>query len=468
MEPEDLQEIAALVASERSVERVLTRVVEGVARMPHIALSRIWLLRPGDICAACSMAEECPDRAQCLHLAASEGSPLSGDPAGRWNRLDGAYKRFPLGVRKVGQIGATGEPLLLTHVGAESSWMRDPQWARRENIQSFAGQPLVFRGETLGVLAVFSRTRLTQKCLNTLRLFADQAAAAIANARAFEEIAHLKEQLELENEYLREEVHGPVPCDSLVGQSSALHKIVQQVQLVAPTDASVLILGESGTGKELVARAIHYNSGCSGRPMIKVNCASIPRDLFESEFFGHVKGAFTGAVKDRAGRFQLADQSTLFLDEVGEIPLELQGKLLRVLQEGQFERVGEEFTRQVKVRIIGATNRDLKQEVQARRFRQDLYYRLSVFHVEVPSLRDRLDDIPLLARHFIKKAAEKLGVPAPRLKYRHVQQLQNYAWPGNIRELDNVIERAMITRQGENLKFDLPDAAPAAFQEFSS
>jgi transcriptional regulator with GAF, ATPase, and Fis domain len=228
-----------------------------------------------------------------------------------------------------------------------------------------------------------------------LRMIADHAAAAIATARAFAEIEALQKRLELENEYLREEVTRAGAFGELIGQSPALEAVARQIDLVAPTDSGVLILGESGTGKELVAREIHRRSHRAGKPLIRVNCAAVPRELYESEFFGHARGAFTGALRDRAGRFELADQGTLFLDEVGEIPLELQAKLLRVLQEGELERVGEERTRRVNVRLVTATNRDLRAEVEAGRFRQDLYYRLSVFPVELPPLRKRKQDIPL-------------------------------------------------------------------------
>lgn len=226
--------------------------------------------------------------------------------------------------------------------------------------------------------------------------------------------------------------------------------------MVAPTGASVLITGASGTGKELIAHEIHKRSDRSERRMIRVNCSSIPRELYESEFFGHVKGAFTGAVKDRAGRFELAHEGTLFLDEVGEIPLELQSKLLRVLQEGTFERVGDERTRNTDVRIIAATNRDLKREVEEGRFREDLYYRLNVFPIEVPPLRKRKEDIPLLAAHFLELNARKLNFPKPKLSHANMNQLQTYDWPGNVRELQNVIERAVITSQSGKLRFDLP------------
>ncbi len=242
----------------------------------------------------------------------------------------------------------------------------------------------------------------------------------------------------------------------IVGQSSALINLMKQIELVAPTDANVLILGESGTGKELVAREIHRVSGRRKHPMINVNCASIPRELYESEFFGHVQGAFTGALKDRPGRFEAANRGTLFLDEVAEIPLELQGKLLRVLQEGEFERVGEERTRRVDVRIIAATNRDLKGELEAGRFRQDLYYRLNVFPIEVAPLRSRKEDIPLLALRFVQHAASRFNCPQSRVTQANVLQLQQYDWPGNVRELQNVIERAVITSPPGMLRFDLP------------
>jgi transcriptional regulator with GAF, ATPase, and Fis domain len=225
---------------------------------------------------------------------------------------------------------------------------------------------------------------------------------------------------------------------------------------VAPTDATVLVLGETGTGKELVAHEIHRRSLRKDKPLIRVNCAAIPKELYESEFFGHAKGAFSGAIKDRAGRFEAADGGTLFLDEIGEVPLELQSKLLRVLQEKRYERVGEDRTRQADVRIIGATNRDLKAEVAAGRFREDLYYRLNVFPVQVAALRERQEDIPQLARHFIELSVKELRCPRPRLTRAGIVQLQGYDWPGNIRELRNVIERAVILARGQVLNFDLP------------
>jgi transcriptional regulator with GAF, ATPase, and Fis domain len=310
-------------------------------------------------------------------------------------------------------------------------------------------------------LCVFAGGGVGQDCMDWLRAIADGAAAAIATARAFERIEDLTRRLEQENEYLREEVTRAGAFGELVGRGPALEAVARQIDLVAPTDAAVLILGESGTGKELVAREVHRRSGRSARPLIKVNCAAVPRELYESEFFGHARGAFTGALRDRAGRFELADGGTLFLDEVGEIPLELQAKLLRVLQEGELERIGEERTRKVDVRLIAATNRDLRAEAEAGRFRQDLYYRLSVFPIELPPLRKRAEDIPVLAEHFLALATRRLGRPKPRLTLANVQQLQRYHWPGNVRELQHVIERAVIIADGARLAIELP-ADPAA------
>jgi transcriptional regulator with GAF, ATPase, and Fis domain len=273
--------------------------------------------------------------------------------------------------------------------------------------------------------------------------------------RAFEEIEVLKSQLELHNTYLQEAIIEAKAFGDLVGQSSVLRHIIGQIDLVAPTEASVLILGETGTGKELVANEIHRRSRRQDGPLVRVNCASVPRELFESEFFGHVRGSFTGAVKDRAGRFETAEGGTIFLDEVGEIPLDIQNKLLRVLQERCYERVGDDRTRRADVRIIAATNRDLKQAVVTGRFREDLYYRLNVFPIHVPPLRERLDDVPSLAKYFVELSTRDLKCAKPRLTRAAVTKLQNYDWPGNVRELRNVIERAVILARGGTLDFDL-------------
>jgi PAS domain S-box-containing protein len=278
------------------------------------------------------------------------------------------------------------------------------------------------------------------------------------------ENARLREELERERDYLREEVNVSMNFGRIVGKSPALKHMLAQVEAVAQTPANVLVLGETGVGKELVARAIHARSPRAEAPLVKVNCASIPKDLFESEFFGHVKGAFTGAHRDRVGRFQLADGGTLFMDEVGEIPLELQGKLLRVLQEREFERVGDDATRSVDVRVVAATNRDLERLVAERKFREDLFYRLSVFPVEVPPLRRRREDIEQLAQHFLDITCKDFGRKPNKLTRHQADALTAYDWPGNVRELKNVIERAVILSQGNVLRLDLslPETAITA------
>jgi transcriptional regulator with GAF, ATPase, and Fis domain len=287
--------------------------------------------------------------------------------------------------------------------------------------------------------------------LRLTRLLVD--ARRVEAKLAERESSHL--QLEDENAYLREEVEVALAFGGIVGQSQALRDILAEVELVAPTDATVLILGESGTGKELLAREIHERSRRAGRPLIKVNCSAIPREMFESEFFGHIRGAFTGAVRDRPGRFKLAEKGTIFLDEVGDLPLDLQPKLLRVLQEGQYERVGDDTTRSIDVRVIAATNRDLSADVSAGRFREDLYYRLSVFPIRIPPLRNRKEDIVPLAAHFISLVSKEIGaVPAPQLTDKQLATLRAYDWPGNVRELQNVVERAVILGRGGEIRLE--------------
>ncbi|PWC38946.1 sigma 54-interacting transcriptional regulator [Azospirillum sp. TSO22-1] len=330
-------------------------------------------------------------------------------------------------------------------VSDEVFWRRDgrPVWVE------YTSTPIRVGAVVVGAVIVFRDVTERREADERLR-------AALA------EVDRLRERLELENAYLQEEIRISRNHRGIIGRSAAIQQILQQVELVAPTGATVLVSGESGTGKELIARAIHEAGGRSGRPLIRVNCAAIPRELFESEFFGHARGAFTGALRDRVGRFELADGGTLFLDEVGEIPLELQGKLLRVLQEGQFERVGEARTRTVDVRIVAATNRDLRAEVEAGRFRQDLYFRLNVFPIESPPLRERPEDIPLLAAHFLRDAGRKLNVAEAALSEGDVRRLTAYRWPGNVRELQNVIERAAILARNGRVRIDLPGMASPA------
>ena len=313
----------------------------------------------------------------------------------------------------------------------------------------YTSTPIVDEGAVVGAVIVFRD--ITQRKRHEKQL-----------KSALEENARLRERLEMENAYLQEEIRSHINHYNILGNSQAIENVLKQIELVAPTDTNVLITGESGTGKELVARAIHQASKRCDRPLIRVNCAAIPRELFESEFFGHVKGAFTGALRDRIGRFELANGGTIFLDEVGEIPLDLQSKLLRVLQDQHFERVGEEKTRQVDVRVIAATNRDLKKESSAKRFREDLYFRLNVFPVECLALRDRPSDIPILADHFLETICSRLNIKKPTLTKANIKTLLAYDWPGNARELQNVIERSAILSREGKLSFNLP--VPADFE----
>lgn len=444
------------MARRHDVCDTLRLIVDNIAASSNVALARIWLVRPGMGCESCLMRTECPDRTECLHLVASAGRSLV-DPALDLTKTDGSFRRFPFGVRKVGKIAASGEPLEVQKIDDQQPWMAHPDWFNAEGIRGFGGQPLIFREKVLGVLAVFSRATISSEDFDWLRMIADHAAASLSNAMAWEEIESLRNRLELENDYLQEQVREDSSFGEIIGRSPELRKVTEQIELVAPTDSTVLITGQSGTGKELVAREIHRRSSRAGRPLIKVNCAAIPRELYDSEFFGHMQGSFTGAIRDRVGRFELADGGTLFLDEIGEIPLDLQSKLLRVLQEGEFERVGEAKTRRVNVRIIAATNRDLKANSQAGSFRSDLYYRLSVFPIELPPLRDRKEDVPLLAEHLLNTIARRVGRAAPRLTKANALQLQRYSWPGNIRELQHVLERALITSRSSRLDFEALD-----------
>lgn len=455
MDLEPLPAIILAMAEQRSLAAVLKTIIDAVARQPGVALARLWLRESDSTCPTCSAGNANPEPA--LHLRASAG--ISKSAGADWNRINGTFHRIPLSPShlKISHIATTGQSILIPRLSEDHQWVRYPEWAKKEGLASFAGHALVFRGEPLGVLAVFRRTPADEDCFNWLRTMGSAAAVALANARAFEDNESLRHQLELERDYLREEVESTGSFGEILGRSPALERVLHQVELVAATDANVLVLGESGTGKELIARAIHQRSARSRKPLVKVNCGSIPHELFESEFFGHVRGSFTGAVRDRIGRFQLADGGTLFLDEVGEIPLDLQSKLLRVLQEGEFERVGDESTRRVNVRVVAATNRDLRKEVDEGRFRLDLYYRLGVFPMEVPPLRDRKEDIPTLVSHFARQASLRFHVATPTIPTREMERAQQYDWPGNVRELQNVVERAVIVSHGAKLAFDLPE-----------
>jgi formate hydrogenlyase transcriptional activator len=367
-----------------------------------------------------------------------------------------------------GRAVETRRPAVLD--AAELAGFKSPlaQRLAQAGLQSLCCIPLITRNRVLGTLNVGSmkENAFAPSDVDFLSQVASQAAIAIENATAFQEIAELKDQLAEEKLYLEDEIRTEQNFGEIIGDDPAFRKVLDQLAIVAPTDASVLILGETGTGKELIARAIHDLSGRRERTFVKLNCAAIPTGLLESELFGHEKGAFTGAIAQKVGRFELANKGTLFLDEVGDIPLELQPKLLRALQEHEFERLGGVRTIKVDVRLVAATNRDLAQMIADREFRSDLYYRLNVFPLSVPPLRERTADIPKLVRYFTQKYARRMNRRIDTIPSAAMDALTNYAWPGNVRELENLIERAVILTRGTSLEIPLaelratPDHAP--------
>jgi formate hydrogenlyase transcriptional activator len=322
-----------------------------------------------------------------------------------------------------------------------------------EGIKAFCNIPLVNRGRALGILSILrtTETPFSPGDVDFLSRASGQIAIAIENALAYHEISQLKDKLAQEKLYLEEEIRSEMNFENIIGNSPALKHVLELVETVATSDSTVLLLGETGTGKELIARAIHDRSRRKDRTFVKLNCAAIPTGLLESELFGHEKGAFTGAISQKTGRMELADQGTLFLDEVGDIPIEIQPKLLRALQEREFERLGSTHTRRVNIRLIAATNRDLEQMIAAREFRSDLYYRLHVFPIRIPPLRERKEDIPQLVSYFVQKFAKQMQKKIEAISSAVMKGLMAWEWPGNIRELENFIERAVIVTRGKSL-----------------
>ena len=359
-----------------------------------------------------------------------------------------------------GQAIASRQPVLVGPVvdltRFSSPWVRH---AVENGVRSGCAVPLITHNRTVGALSVVSahENAFGEADAVLLSQCAKQIAIAVENVLAYQEIATLKDKLNKEKLYLEDEIRSELHFEEIIGESSAIKKVLKQVDIVAPTDSTVLILGETGTGKELLARAIHDRSKRRERTFVKLNCAAIPTGLLESELFGHERGAFTGAIATKVGRFELADGGTLFLDEVGDIPLELQSKLLRVLQEQEFERLGSTRTIKVSVRLLAATNRDLVQMVDDKLFRSDLYYRLNVFPLTVPALRDRRQDIPLLVRYFVQQLARRMDKTIDTIPTETITALCRYNWPGNIRELENLIERAVILTQGTALYVPLAE-----------
>ena len=362
---------------------------------------------------------------------------------------------IPSSESHVGWVFQNQRPLLRHDLERERTYPAEEQ-ALADGVRSFVIVPMTVRGRAIGTLAVASATagQYDEADVTFLQDVANQVALAIENMVAYEEIAARKARLEHENAYLQEEIQREHNFVEMVGASPTLLAVLAKVEKVAPTDSTVLIYGETGTGKELIARAVHNRSRRKDRPLVKVNCSAISAGLVESELFGHVKGAFTGALERRIGRFELADGGTIFLDEVGELSLETQVKLLRVLQEQEFEPVGSDTTKRVDVRVIAATNRKLSDAIAAGRFRADLFYRLNVFPVEVPPLRDRLSDLPQLAAFFVTRYAKKFGKPVNAVSEATMRRLTSYSWPGNVRELQNVIERGVVLAHGSVLDVD--------------
>jgi formate hydrogenlyase transcriptional activator len=377
---------------------------------------------------------------------------LAMDFPGSWGfAKEGALR--PIEGSVMGTVFKTGKPVVLDHLSGQLA-PHEATEVRAEALESGCLLPLITEGRTLGVLTLGSRfeSGIPPEDVDFLLRAAGQLAIAIESRLAYRELAELKDKLAREKLYLEDEIRGELDFEGIVGQSSALRHVLNLVETVAPSDSTVLLLGETGTGKELIARAIHDRSRRKSRTFVKLNCAAIPTGLLESELFGHERGAFTGAIAQKIGRLELADQGTLFLDEVGDIPLEIQPKLLRALQEREFERLGNNRTKQVDVRLVAATNRDLETMMEEREFRSDLYYRLNVFPIRIPPLRERPEDIPLLVRYFTQKYGRRMQKQIESIPGKDMRKLGIWHWPGNIRELENFIERSVILTRGTALQ----------------
>ena len=394
--------------------------------------------------------------AAAIMLADAEGKQLRVHaldyPDSRGIFTEGAL--IPIEGTMPGDAFKSGKPMIVNRLDPAEMPPEMYQKASAEGLHSLCDVPLISKNRLLGVLAVarHEENAFDEEEVAFLSQAANQVAIGVENALAYSEIAELKDRLSQEKLYLEDEIRGEMDFEGIVGQSSALRHVLNMVETVAPSDSTVLLLGETGTGKELIARAIHDRSKRKDRTFVKLNCAAIPTGLLESELFGHERGAFTGAISQKIGRLELADQGSLFLDEVGDIPPEIQPKLLRALQEREFERLGSTHTKKVNIRLVAATNRDLEKMVENREFRSDLYYRLNVFPIRIPPLRERPEDIPLLVRYFAQKYGRRMEKQIESVPGAAMKKLAAWHWPGNIRELENFIERSVILSHGSALQ----------------
>ena len=383
------------------------------------------------------------------------------------NLASKAVLKHPLGEHHVSEVASSRKPYVSTDLEFQRRFPEDERLLQF-GVRSYISLPLLRRGEMLGAVdfVSFEKRSFDRGEVQLLQDVSEIVSIAVSNALAFEEINALKEQLQAENRLLQDEIVQRSIFEEIVGSSQSLRNVLAAIDRVAPTDSTVLITGQTGTGKELIAHAIHRRSPRSGRALVKVNCAALPSELIASELFGHEKGAFTGALQQRIGRFEAANGGTIFLDEIGELTPEMQIALLRVLQEKEFERVGGNRTIQADVRVIAATNRDLQRHVAEGRFRTDLYYRLNVFPIHAPSLKERIDDIPILVDYFISRFATRMGKRIRQIDRRTLEAFELYSWPGNIRELQNVIERGVILADGEVFRLE-PGTLPRDSQNSS-
>lgn len=430
-----LLEVAQAISSHRDLDKLFRELAQRLPRVVHVNFVGLSLHDPAK-------------NTMRLHaIQANVPADLIGGHEG------------PLAESPAGLVWQTQRPVLVSNLVEESRWPKVTGHMEEDGINSFCFVPLTTAARRLGAMGFLSleKEAYNDADLEFLQQVAQQVAVAAENALAFQEIAELKDKLAKEKLYLEEELRLEHGFDDILGDSQALKNVLKQVEVVAPTDSTVLIQGETGTGKELIARAIHRLSARAERTFVKLNCAAIPTGLLESELFGHERGAFTGAISQKAGRFELADKGTIFLDEVGEIPLELQSKLLRVLQEQEFERLGSTKTIRVDVRLVAATNRDLKTLVEHNQFRSDLYYRLNVFPLTLPPLRERREDIPILVRYFTQHYAVRMKKNIQTVPANTLDVLTRYAWPGNIRELENLVERSVILTQGTDLQVPISE-----------